>query len=93
MMYSDNIGFETKEGRWEFRPGPRIKDWNPYEVLLTLTDTTVEWINDQNKKQPFFLYFSLPSPHAPIIPNEEFIGKSDAGGYGDFIYQTDWVIG
>ncbi len=93
MMYPDNIGFETKEGRWEFRPGPRVQGWNPYEVLPALTDKTVEWVNNQNKKQPFFLYFSLPSPHAPIIPNEEFIGKSDAGGYGDFIYQTDWVIG
>ena len=93
MMYPDNIGFETKEGRWEFRPGPRVKDWNPYEVLPALTDKTVDWVNNQSKNQPFFLYFSLPSPHAPIIPNEEFIGKSSAGGYGDFMYQTDWVIG
>ncbi len=93
MMYTDNIGFETMEGSWEFRPGPRVKGWNPYEVLPALTDKTVEWINNHSKEQPFFLYFSLPSPHAPIIPNEEFIGKSDAGGYGDFVYQTDWVIG
>ena len=27
------IGFKTKEGNWEFRPGPKLKDWNPYEVL------------------------------------------------------------
>ncbi len=35
----------------------------------------------------------VPSPNSPIIPNEEFVGKSDAGAYGDFVYQTDWVIG
>ncbi|MCL6265344.1 sulfatase family protein [Flagellimonas myxillae] len=92
-MGLDNIGYETKEGHWEFRPGPRLKDWNPYEVLPTLTNRTVEWINTQEKEQPFFLYFSLPSPHAPIIPNDEFDGKSQAGGYGDFMFQTDWVVG
>ncbi|WP_149304110.1 sulfatase family protein [Pareuzebyella sediminis] len=87
------IGFETKEGEWEFRPGPKVKGWNPYKVLPTLTKKTVDWINTQEKEQPFFLYFALPSPHAPIIPNDEFDGKSQAGGYGDFMVQTDWVAG
>ena len=36
---------------------------------------------------------ALPSPHAPIIPNDEFIGTSNAGGYGDYMVQTDWVAG
>ena len=93
MMYSDNIGYETKEGAWEFRHGPRVEGWNPYEVLPTLTNKTIEWVNNHSKDQPFFLYFSLPSPHAPIIPNDEFDGTSEAGAYGDFIFQTDWVIG
>ena len=88
-----DVGFDTKEGRWEFRPGPKVKDWNPYEVLPTLTKKTVEWINKQDEDKPFFLYFALPSPHAPIIPNDEFDGKSQAGGYGDFMVQTDWVAG
>lgn len=89
----DNIGYETKEGSWEFRPGPRVAGWNPYTVLPTLTDKTIEWISLQDPKQPFFLYFALPSPHAPIIPNEEFDGSSEAGAYGDFVFQTDWVVG
>jgi len=89
----NNIGFDTKEGHWEFRPGPKVKDWNPYKVLPTLTKKTVEWLNNRNEDQPFFLYFALPSPHAPIIPNDEFDGKSQAGGYGDFMVQTDWVAG
>ena len=52
-----------------------------------------DWIEKRDKDQPFFLYFALPSPHAPIIPNNEFDGKSQAGGYGDFMVQTDWVAG
>lgn len=86
-------GFKTKEGAWEFRPGPMVDGWNPYKVLPTLTTKAVEWIKNQEENKPFFLYFALPSPHAPIIPNEEFIGSSEAGGYGDFMVQTDWVAG
>jgi arylsulfatase A len=93
VMDINNIGFDTKEGNWEFRPGPKVKDWNPYEVLPKLTEKAVEWVKNQSPNKPFFLYFALPSPHAPIIPNNEFLGKSDAGGYGDFMFQTDWVAG
>ena len=93
VMEINDIGFDTKEGSWEFRPGPKVKDWNPYEVLPTLTQKVVEWINQRNKQKPFFLYFALPSPHAPIIPNDEFDSKSQAGAYGDFMVQTDWVAG
>lgn len=89
----NNIRHETKEGNWEFRPGPQMEDWDPYEVLPTLTERAVEWVHEQSADQPFFFYFPLPSPHAPIIPNEEFVGKSQAGGYGDFMVQTDWVAG
>ncbi len=93
VMDINNIGFETKEGNWEFRPGPKVEHWNPYDVLPTLTKRAVAWIEQQKADQPFFLYFALPSPHAPIIPNDEFLGQSDAGGYGDFMVQTDWVAG
>ncbi|MEM9327775.1 MAG: arylsulfatase [Bacteroidota bacterium] len=88
-----NIGYDTKEGGWEFRPGPKVTGWNPYKVLPTLTERTTHWISKRDKAQPFFLYFALPSPHAPIIPNEGFDGTSKAGGYGDFMVQTDWVVG
>lgn len=93
IMTPDEGKQKTREGSWEFRPGPKMRDWDPYQVLPTLTEKTVEYINRQKKDQPFFLYFALPSPHAPIIPNKEFIGKSQAGGYGDFMFQTDWVVG
>ena len=89
----DLKGMETKEGNWEFRPGPMVKDWNPYDVLPTLAKKSVEFINKQSKDKPFFLYFALPSPHAPIIPNDEFDGKSKAGPYGDFVFQSDYIAG
>lgn len=84
----------TKEGNWELRPGPMLSDWDFYKVLPTLADKGVAWIKSQkDSEQPFFLYFPFPSPHAPIIPNDEFDGKSQAGPYGDLVYQTDHICG
>lgn len=80
----------TKEGGWECRPGPGRSDWDFYQVLPTLTRKGVEFIHSRKgKEQPFFLYFPLPSPHAPIVPTDEFDGKSKAGAYGDYVVQTD----
>ncbi|MBK1830748.1 arylsulfatase [Verrucomicrobiaceae bacterium R5-34] len=85
---------KIKEGNWECRPGPMVTGWNPYEVLPTLGKKGAEYITAQAKEnQPFFLYFAFPSPHAPIIPNDEFDGKSKAGPYGDFVYETDHIVG
>ncbi|MEH1006441.1 arylsulfatase [Winogradskyella sp. ECml5-4] len=82
------------EGNWELRPGPAVKDWDFYKILPTVTRKAVTFIKNQEQaKEPFFLYMAFPSPHAPIIPNEEFRGKSNAGPYGDFVFQTDDAVG
>ncbi len=83
-----------KEGNWECRPGPMISDWDPYQNIPTTTKRGVEYIETQaDAEEPFFLYFAFPSPHAPIIPNDEFDGKSGAGPYGDFVVETDDACG
>ena len=85
---------KIKEGNWECRPGPMVTGWNPYEVLPTLGDKAVAYIESRKEKdKPFFLYFAYPSPHAPIIPNDEFDGKSKAGPYGDFVVESDHIAG
>jgi arylsulfatase A len=71
-----------------------VSGWDPYQVLPTLTRKGVEYIRSRKgKSDPFFLYFAFPSPHAPIIPNDEFDGKSKAGPYGDFVVETDDAVG
>lgn len=93
-LITGNIAKPTKEGRWECRPGPGLSDWDFYQVLPTLTEKSVEYVlSRKGAEKPFFLYVPFPSPHAPIIPNDEFDGKSKAGAYGDFVFQTDDACG
>jgi arylsulfatase A len=88
------INPQTAEGNWEARPGPMCKDWDFYGVVPKLTERTVQWIREQRGQAgPFFLYVPLNSPHAPIVPSPEFRGRSNAGGYGDFMVQTDDNVG
>ncbi len=85
---------QTAEGNWEARPGPMTKGWDFHAVMPRLTERAVGWLREQRgSKQPFFLYFPFTSPHAPIVPSPEFAGKSKAGGYGDFMEQTDDTVG
>lgn len=83
----------TAEGHWEARPGPSVKDWDFHAVMPTLTGKAEDWIQRQSRDKPFFLYFPFTSPHAPIVPTPDFVGKSSAGGYGDFVVQTDEAVG
>ncbi len=39
------------------------------------------------------MYFALPAPHCPIAPADSFRGRSNAGGYGDFVVEVDWTVG
>ena len=87
------IKSEPLAGAGSFRPGPMAESWNPYDILPTITKKTVEWISKQKQDRPFFAYLAFNSPHYPIVPNKPFHGKSKAGYYGDFVIETDAMVG
>lgn len=63
-------------------------------MLPRLTEKSVEYIDSRKDEDaPFFLYIPLGSPHTPIVPSEDWKGKSGLGDYGDFVMQTDHVVG
>jgi arylsulfatase A-like enzyme len=63
-------------------------------MLPRLTRESVEYIESRKgATKPFFLYVPLGSPHTPIVPTPEWEGMSGLGPYGDFVMQTDHVIG
>jgi arylsulfatase A len=75
-------------------PGPMVPGWKLVDVLPGLEKRAVEYIKEAAKVgKPFFLYLPLTSPHYPVVPAASFKGKSEAGAYGDFVVQTDRVVG
>lgn len=77
-----------------WRMGPIGDDFNHAEALSHFTQKSVDYIESQAESdEPFFLYVAFTAPHAPIIPTTEFIGKSNASAYGDFVIQVDHSVG
>lgn len=64
------------------------------EMLPRLGERSIAYILERGEKKdgPFFLYIPLSSPHTPIVPTEEWKGKSGLGAYSDFVMQTDDVV-
>lgn len=65
-------------------------------IGTTLTQKAIEWMkNHENEKknEPFFLYFATTNIHHPFTPHPRFTGTSQAGRYGDFIHELDWMVG
>jgi arylsulfatase A len=84
---------ETKNGWW--RKGPTASDFDHQDVLPNYTRRAVRYVRQQSKTdQPFFLYLALPAPHTPVLPSDEFKGKSGIdSAYADFVMMTDDCIG
>ncbi len=74
-----------------------IEAIEPATMLPRLGRRAVGFIDEHaergRKDRPFFLYLPLTSPHTPILPSPEWQGKSGLGDYGDFVMQTDAVVG
>jgi arylsulfatase A-like enzyme len=74
------------------REGPGAPGFKGEEVLPTLAKHAVEYISRKHDK-PFFLYLPLASPHTPILPKAEWLGKTKLNAYADFVAQTDAAVG
>lgn len=83
--------------RGRTRVGPLAKGFDAGDVLPRLIAESVSYIRDRaadsRNGTPFFLYVPLASPHTPIVPSEEWRGRSGLGAYADFVMQTDDGIG
>ena len=87
------VGLPTVEKTW-IRKGPAHPDFEAIDVLPTLGKKAVEYVTERsNDEKPFFLYMPLASPHTPILPTDEWKGKSGLNAYADFVMQTDAVVG
>jgi len=72
---------------------PCPEDFETINVLDDLAEKAVDYIKQQDGSEPFFAYIPLTSPHRPIEPTPPWQGKSQVGEYGDFVMQTDDVVG
>ncbi|MEM1134783.1 MAG: arylsulfatase [Bacteroidota bacterium] len=63
--------------------------------LPFITGESIDFLQEYatKDKQPFFLYFAPYVPHIPLAVSPEFIGKTQAGVYGDYVHELDHYVG
>lgn len=65
--------------------------WKDEEIADRITEKAVAFI-EENKSNPFFLYFGTNDIHVPRVPHPRFAGKSGMGPRGDAILEFDWTV-
>jgi len=89
--YQETVN-KDKKGFW--RKGATAKDFIHEDVTPNFVRRTCKYIRERAKTgKPFFVYLPLPSPHTPILPTKDFLGKSGTNEYGDFVQQVDHHVG
>ncbi len=82
--------------RWDNDEGWMAPGYEFINADLMFLDKTREFIVDHVKKtpdEPFFAVLSTQIAHAPVLPAEEFSGKTSAGPRGDFVFELDTIVG
>jgi arylsulfatase A-like enzyme len=78
------------------RSGPAGPKFEAVDVMPSVIDQTIAFIEAQRKAdpaKPFFAYVPLNAPHTPIVPTKEFQGSSGISPYADFVKQVDHDVG
>ena len=77
------IGYYTGGHKARFRDEDLADRW---------VSESNRWI-EENKDNPFFLFFASHDLHVPRIVHERFQGSTKLGPRGDAIVQLDWCVG
>lgn len=91
----DETGWNDVQGAF-WRAGERAPSFQHEKILDLFTERAIEFLDQRGKARddrPFFLYLAYSGPHTPWLPSQEYVGKSGAGLYGDFLMQIDRDIG
>ncbi len=87
------VGEEGSDGSY-WRKGPTGSDFDHRDCLANLTRRVVKYIGENApSKQPYFVYFPMPAPHTPILPSNQFLGKSGLNTYADYVMMVDFEVG
>ncbi|MEL7160467.1 MAG: arylsulfatase [Bacteroidota bacterium] len=89
----DTFTVDTGKYTW-WRKGPTAPDFVHDDVTPNFFRRGMAYVTERAATgEPFFLYLPLPSPHTPILPTEEWAGKSGLNPYADFVLMIDHYVG
>lgn len=79
-------------GRIGYMRGGNSALWKDEEMAEVFAERAVSFVQE-NKDNPFFLYYAFHQPHVPRLPGKRFAGITGLGPRGDVIAELDWCVG
>ena len=109
LPYSNDMGVDTNlaprapglrlDGKIEWWTVPLLRNDEVIErpanqptLTRRYTEEAIKFM-EENRRDPFFLYFAHTFPHTPLFASERFKGKSARGLYGDVVEELDASVG
>ncbi len=75
-----------------YQKGGKSAMWIDEDMADNFLNRALSYI-EENRNEPFFLYYALQQPHVPRTPHPRFEGVSGMGPRGDAIAEADWCVG
>lgn len=66
--------------------------WVDEDMADVFLEKAVSFV-EENRDNPFFLYYAFHQPHVPRLPHPRFVGSTGLGPRGDAIAEMDWCVG
>ncbi len=92
----DNLPNPSGKWRWDNDEGWMSPGYDFVNADILFYNKTVDFIRKHRRNtpdKPFFAVLSTQICHAPVLPAEEFNGKSKGGPRGDFVHELDVLVG
>lgn len=82
----------SQQQAWQM--GPADPEFKVENVMPDMQKKVLGILDDfGDREEPFFLYYPTHLVHGPLVPTDEFEGRSGIGLYGDFVLQLDHYVG
>lgn len=94
MVGVRNLHRHDPSQQFDVEYGPAEKDFDARKLVPEMDDKVLSLVSQYaDEGQPFFLYYPTFAVHGPLLPSEEYQGKSGLNAYADFVLQVDGFVG
>ena len=89
-----NLARHSPGQQFDVEYGPAEPGFDPIKIVPEMDEKVLSLVDEYAAgDNPFFIYYPTPAVHGPLVPDENFRGKSGLNEYADFVLQLDHFVG
>lgn len=94
MIGKNQVNRSDASDQFAVEYGPAEAGFDPSKIVPEMDNKVLELVNQYaDSSEPFFIYYPTLAVHGPLMPSDEYKGKSGLNAYADFVLQVDGFVG